>query len=182
VLLAALLLPHREAPYCLSVFPHASQLIPLPCSSSSSFLTASFTCLAAMQYGSKSVQKHLQHHHCRVGTFVFIVPAALQIVPPIKLAWAPCFSDNDPSVLCPARKACIPLPCLSLAAGHSSSCPSLAPHETHTYLLTSSSYSTTSQKLSWEVHESREGHGVLQLDRGARNGSLTVLVSPPRTA
>lgn len=95
------------------------------------------------------------------------------------LARAPCFSDVDPSVLYPTRKAWIPLPCFSLAAGLSSSHPSLAPRDTHTYLLTSMSYATTFQKLSWEVRESREGHGVLQWDLGARDGSVTVLMSPP---
>ena len=105
------------------------------------------------------MQKHLQHPHCHVGTFVFILLVSLQIVPPIKLAHAPCFGDTHPPTLCPTSKAQMPPLCFSLAAGHSSSCPLLAPHDTHHYLLTSVSSSTTSGKLSLEVHEEGRAWG-----------------------
>ena len=162
VLPTALLPPHREAPTaCLY----------------------SYTCLLTHPSASffVLVLSHCSNGHCQLnlpgcdGEWVKIcakAPTAPPLpcrnpclhhssfsgIPPIKLAHAPCFSESDPSGLCPADKAWIPLPCFGLAAGHSS-CPSVAPHDSRNYLLTSVSHSTTSQKLSREVHERRKGVG-----------------------
>lgn len=43
--------------------------------------TASLTYLAVTGSGSKSVQKHLQHPHCQVGTLVSTIPVSLESHP-----------------------------------------------------------------------------------------------------
>lgn len=139
-----------EARHCVSVFSHMHPnssfchfLLPLPLSSVTAVMDATtLTYLALMQCGSKSVQKHQQNPHCRVGTFISVIPVSLQVVPTNILMGVPCFLKIDPSALCPFKKAQIPPVCYSMAAGPLSSCPSLAPHDTHDYLLTSMSNST----------------------------------------